>query len=387
MRIVVDTLEELQRAEPIAGAGPADFALLAVSETAITSAAAAERLAAGAGAWQLMTSCRGVLSQGGAAGRGGGGRFRIFDPEGDYGSASASFDGVSAYDAARQATRTALASIDRAGEAPDLTWLNASPGFEEEVIRGVQSVIGDRAPIVGGSAADDHVAGRWRVGAGQALHQSGVAVSVLFPSTPIAYAFQSGYAPTGASGIANRVKDRRVQRIDDRPAVEVLSEWLADDSLRRQLDEPEQILGRTALSPLGREVARVASLPYYLLAHPAALHPDQSLALFATVNEGERLHLMEGSENGLIARAGRVAEQAVARSGLSQDQISGALLVYCGGGMMAVESRMDEAAHAVSAALGAAPFLGVFTFGEQGPVLGGMNRHGNLMIACIVFGA
>jgi hypothetical protein len=66
---------------------------------------------------------------------------------------------------------------------------------------------------------------------------------------------------------------------------------------------------------------------------------------------------------------------------------AGALMNYCGGCMMAVEDRMGEVAADVAASIDGAPSLGVLSFGEQGMGLDGANAHGNLMIACIVFGA
>ncbi|NNJ67935.1 MAG: hypothetical protein HKP54_07825, partial [Boseongicola sp.] len=67
--------------------------------------------------------------------------------------------------------------------------------------------------------------------------------------------------------------------------------------------------------------------------------------------------------------------------------IAGALMIYCGGCMLAVQEQLDDVAAGVREALPGVPFLGVFTFGEQGVVLDGRNRHGNLMISAIVFGA
>jgi hypothetical protein len=54
--------------------------------------------------------------------------------------------------------------------------------------------------------------------------------------------------------------------------------------------------------------------------------------------------------------------------------------------MLGVEERMDDVVKGVSDSLGHAPFLGVFTFGEQGAPLGGEARHVNLMISCSSFG-
>lgn len=53
--------------------------------------------------------------------------------------------------------------------------------------------------------------------------------------------------------------------------------------------------------------------------------------------------------------------------------------------MLSVRDDMDRVVAGVNAALGGAPFIGAFTFGEQGPLIDAGNRHGNLMISCVVF--
>lgn len=149
------------------------------------------------------------------------------------------------------------------------------------------------------------------------------------------------------------------------------------------------ILSQSTLWPLGREFAGIGAVPFYLLAHPAVAHADGSLDLFATVAEGERITAMTGTREGLVARAGRVASLARAAGAAAGEpddvSIRGALMIYCGGCMLSVQDRVDEIADGVAKALGDAPFLGAFTFGEQGALLNAGNRHGNLMISCIVF--
>jgi hypothetical protein len=54
--------------------------------------------------------------------------------------------------------------------------------------------------------------------------------------------------------------------------------------------------------------------------------------------------------------------------------------------MLAVRDRLYEVQQGINAALGDVPWLGVFTFGEQGVPAGGVAKHGNLMISCTVFG-
>ncbi|MEM7526967.1 MAG: FIST N-terminal domain-containing protein [Pseudomonadota bacterium] len=330
------------------------------------------------------TSSRGVMTgRGVRIGEGGIGLFALWDAEGDYGTGRASLTGE-ARAAARLATERALKAAGRQGEAPDLVWLTAVPGCEEEIVAGIEAVVGPNTPILGGSAADDTVSGAWAVFDATGVDGDAVVVSVLFPSSPIATAYQSGYTPTETAGTVTRAEGRVVYEIDGVPAGEVYSRWTGG-VVAAPGSEPISILAESTFFPLGRAVGTVSDVPLHLLAHPAEMRPDGGIGLFAEVAEGEVLQLMSGSVDGLTGRAGRVAAQAVHRGNLEPSDVAGALVIYCGGCMMAVQDHLDRVADDVDAALGGAPWLGIFTFGEQGTVIDGQNRHGNLMISCAAF--
>ncbi|MEM1349490.1 MAG: hypothetical protein AAGI01_13085, partial [Myxococcota bacterium] len=54
-------------------------------------------------------------------------------------------------------------------------------------------------------------------------------------------------------------------------------------------------------------------------------------------------------------------------------------------GERAEEGSPPEVVHGVDKNLGGRPFLGTFTFGEQGRMLDGGSRHGNLMLTVLLF--
>ncbi len=338
-----------------------------------------------AGAAQAVlcaTSCQGVMTHDGhtpdlAA-------FVLRDPDGDYGAAASAL-GDNPEEAARMALQSALARADRSGEKPDIVWLAVTAGAEEAVLAGLRSVIGDDVPVIGGTAADDDISGAWSVASEDGVFASGVAVSVLFPSRPVSFAYQNGYAPTGASGTVTAVEGRRLREIDGRPAAQVYAEWTGGAVPPAQGDAAQHILSASTFWPLGRESSTVGNVPYYLLAHPAVNYPDGSIDLFAEVSEGEVLTQMNGSSESLISRAGRVAALARSSGQVAPEDVKGALMIYCGGCMLSVQDRLGEVIDGLRAELAPAPFLGVFTFGEQGQMIGAGNRHGNLMISCIIF--
>ena len=381
MDITVKTGKNLTDLSQALGQGPYDFVAihgnyLSVSDgsTALTSA----RTLHGA------TSCLGAMTEAGPTS--GLAAFAISDPDGAYGTAIKPFDGDPKA-AAKAAVQAALQTAKRAGEQPDLVWVSATPGHEEDVLAGIEAVIGFDAPIIGGSAADNSVAGDWFVFDQDTRVTDGVIVSVLFPSSPVSFAYQNGYSPTEHKGIVTRTDGRTIHEIDGRRALDVYSEWTGGDvPTIAPGDADLAILSDTTFWPLGREIAQLEEVPFYLLAHPAVGHGDGSMDLFANVELGEQLTLMTGTKDSLTARAGRVASLARKAGGMDTSKVAGALMIYCGGCMLSVQDQLDRVVGGVNDALDGAPFLGAFTFGEQGALIRAGNRHGNLMISCIVFG-
>lgn len=335
------------------------------------------------------TSCLGVMTNQGAFVEGGKGCgfLAISDEAGAYGSAVLAVeadDDVEA--AARSAILTALARAGRPGEAPELIWLSATPGIEERVIASIQETIGEGVPICGGTAADNEVAGGWMVFDGASAHGSGIALSVMFPSVSLGYAFHSGYRPTSTKGRVTASEGRQILSIDGQPGAEVYNEWSGGRIEQALNNKGGSVIANTSLAPLGRARDAVAGFDYYLLSHPESVSENSALGLFSNIDVGDEIVLMEGTEDNLVQRAARVAENALEMARLDQSRLSGALVIYCAGCMLTVQDRMDEVAQGVCQALGDKPFLGSFTFGEQGCFIGGSNHHGNLMISVVVFG-
>ena len=331
------------------------------------------------------TSCLGVMTEAGfhSAEGTGLGLFGVLDPEGAYGVGAAEIEGDPAA-AARVAAEAAIERAGRAGEAPSMLWITGAPGHEERILASLASLVGPNVPVAGGSAADNDVSGQWSQITSGAVHRQGVVVSAMYPSRSALFSFHSGYDPTETRARVTKGSGRRIDELDGERAALVYDRWLGG-AIHDTLAGGGNILARTTLSPLGRVAGHVSGVPYHQLIHPDGVTPEGALTLFADVSEGEELLLMRGSPESLATRAGRVARSAVEQAGSPSPKVLGALVIYCAGCMLTIRERMPDVVESLREGLDGAPFLGAFTFGEQGCFVGGQNRHGNLMISVLAF--
>ncbi len=310
------------------------------------------------------------------------GLWGIVDPMASVGIGMAPLSGDAEL-AAVQALREALARAGRPGESPDLVWVSASPGREEKILRGIQEVLGGMVPVIGGSAADNDARGRWSLFTREATLSTGIAVTVIYTALNSASSFQSGYSPTGLHGLITEASGRTLISIAGRPAAQVYNEWT--DGLVTGALDGGTIMPITSLSPLGRVAGKVGRMAYYKLSHPHEVLPGGALSLFTEVEVGEQLVLMSGSTRSLLTRAARVTDAALEFERVQRDDILGGLVVYCAGCMLTVRPQMSKVVEGLNKSFNRKPFLGAFTFGEQGCVVGRQSVHGNLMISSLVF--
>ncbi len=289
-------------------------------------------------------------------------------------------------EAGSAAVRQAMRDATCPGEMPSAVWLITTPGGEEEVVRGIEDVIGPEVPLIGGSAADNSLSGEWRQFCSEGVLENHVSVLAMYSGARVSTALLSGYDPTPHAGTITKASGRIVQEIDNRPASSVYNEWLGG-TLSDVIDDGGQILARTNLSPLGRKVGEIKGVPHYLLSHPERALGDGGMQLFTDVCEGETLLCMTGSVDNLVDRASNAVHSALHLGGVGQDELYGGLVIFCGGCLMRVGDRVSEVYEKISESMGGRPFITAFTFGEQGRVLGAGNRHGNLMISALILGA
>lgn len=330
------------------------------------------------------SSCKGIMTDKGFFASPAISVWALFDTKnGAYGTGLASFSHFSVSEATKNALFHAIKDSGRFGELPELLVLHTTPGFEEEVLKTIETELKSAVPIVGGSAADNHIMNNWQIITQNGCSQNGVSISAYYPSCQISYSFHSGYISTGKRGIATKVEGRELIEINGQPAVSVYQQW-SGLSFNEDMTDNVNILTQSNLFPFGRIAGHLYDSPYYKLSHPAKVTERGGLLLFSTITAGEEIYLMTGTRKRLITRAGRVIDSAIETSRDQLDPIGG-LNIYCAGCMAHIVDDMDSVGQHVNQAMHNKPHICPFTFGEQGKFIGGENAHGNLMISTVLF--
>ena len=309
--------------------------------------------------------------------------FSIIDSNGHYGVASCNATDNLRENAA-QTVLKAIANAGQAGLAPKMVWCFQVPGNEELVLQGIQDAIGQRIPVFGGSCADNDISAKWCFSDTENVYQQGFIIAVLYPSVETFGFYSSGYDKTDQQGTVTDVDGRLLKTIDNQPAFDVYNQWRKNIGLNALTSG--NILAQSTMTPLASALSLNDEIPRLLLSHPAVAK-NGALELFSNLHVGDTVYLASGSPEQLIKRGDMVVTSLTKLAELHAiKNITGAIIIFCGGCMLSIKDAMQEVKESIAAQLPNTPFIMGFTFGELGTFSDSTSKHGNLMISCEIFG-
>lgn len=270
--------------------------------------------------------------------------------------------------------KLAKQAMKNAGKAsaPTYFYMAAPPAEEEFFLSGVSEVIG-RVPFFGGSAADNTIAGEWKLYVDGTIFSDGLVLAFFYSDTPMVNLFTGAYHETNDYGTITKVRDNRVLvEIDGEPALKKYAAWAGVDPESLKGGE---LLGFTITSPLGIK-DRMGKL--IAIRHPMNGNDDYSMNIGANLAEKTTVIRMEGSVDELIAAAASTLEDLKAKCPTPPSAFH---LVHCGGRLAGIGDRAEEMVDAVRKVAGDTPFIMEFTFGEYGFEDDGCNTVGGLMLS------
>ena len=312
-----------------------------------------------------------------------------------FGLGIASFDEGTPAEAAKLAYGRAIADVHKTkNDRPAMIVMFGTMTTEEALLGALAQEAGPDVPLIGGTAAglasmmerktkevassmfvDDHVVGK------------GVAVTVYYAAHPFAWAYSGGFTrgSSGKGGVITDAEGRLLRKIDDRPAVDVYDEWLGG-RLSEAKKAGKNVQNFLALYPLVQTITKNGVSHNQVIRAWPSNKPEApgSLTTGANVSQGEVIYTSEGSENILVNRFASLPRQA--KKNANDMAASAGLFIYCAGALQTIprEHRGNIAA-LVGESMGDMPWIGVFTWGEQGSIPGLGYQHGNLMASTVLF--
>jgi len=309
-----------------------------------------------------------------------------------FGAGSA---GLSDFPSPQEMSKAAVASaIESAGktgdEPPTIMLLSTTIGIEEEVLEGVEEVLGKGAIVLGGTVGGPAIA----VFGENGVYSEGVSLAVIYTDLSIGWTFEGGFDVTDShTGVVTRVEGQAIVEIDNKPALDVYDEWLGGEieRLYEQVGKPDIIRDLLILHPVYRKYTSASGQDYFVFSHPWPKDNqmrDRSMLTSTKIRVGERIYLSHGTWETFINRIGNLPRNAKVQGGMGVETkpIFGIGFI-CGGVMGAIpETEREKLPFLINYANNNAPFIANFTWGEQGYLPGIGCKHGNLLTSFLVIG-
>jgi hypothetical protein len=281
--------------------------------------------------------------------------------------------------------REAGAEVARAvGEVPGqphsvlLMLTDGLAGNQQEIIRGADGVLGASVPIVGGCAGDDLRMQETSQLHGSEVLQDAVVVAALTSEAPIGIGVRHGWRPVGEPLVVTGSGDRRVDRLDDRPALDVYLERL--DAPKAAWSEPVAFSRFALTHPLGlnrrgteEQVRFVADADF----------ERRSLACIAEVPQGGLAWFMEGDEGSVLQATDAACLDALAPLGDGRPLGLVAFDCIARRGVLGDRGIGPEVERVAVHADGA-PVAGFYTYGEIARTRGFAGFHNQTLVVLAV---
>ncbi len=251
------------------------------------------------------------------------------------------------------------------GEKPELFILlpDGMTGNGAAIVEGAKSVLGENAPLIGGSLGDDYLFKKTFE-----YHQHDVLTDVvvgvgLYGKFAYGFGIKHGWVPVGLPLKVTRANGVKLQEVDGKPALQIYEDYFGKEA-SELIKEP---LARMAYTyPIGMTVEGSDEL---LIRDPVIANEQGEISMAAAILQGTTIRLMIGDRDKAISAAKTAAKVA-------KDQLEGAepkfiLMFNCMARNKLLGVRCHEENSGVSEIIGRdVPMAGFYTYGEQGPLLG-----------------
>jgi hypothetical protein len=242
---------------------------------------------------------------------------------------------------------------------------NGMGGDGVEVIKGLQSVLGDEFEIIGGYLGDDtDFNSTFQYHNGNVYRDAIVGLMICGDgSFTTGVGVRSGFESIGNRLYCTEAEKNVVASFDNEPALTLYQELLGEERSQR-------LPGICLEYPFGLidEKVSIAGKEYFQLRCGLSVdHRKKTITLAGSIPEGSAITLTTASRGDIINGAKLAAEQA--RESLGRATPRAILMFSCVGRKLVLGRRTQEEVKAVKQVLGEEiPLIGFYTYGEIGPI-------------------
>jgi len=225
-----------------------------------------------------------------------------------------------------------------------------------ELVGGLRAAVGEGVVITGGLAGDGAAFKRTLVG-GDARPAEGCVTAVGFYGPRVRFSAGSagGWHTFGPERRITRADGNVLYELDNKPALALYKKYLGD--------EAANLPGSALLFPL--RIQRDATGNPLVRTILSVNEADQSMTFAGDVPQGSRAWFMRGTHENLVQGA------EVAAGLARQSEAALSVLVSCIGRKLLMGQRVGDEVEAAVEALGTAPTIGFYSYGEISPDAGG----------------
>ncbi|MHB8660603.1 MAG: FIST signal transduction protein [Minisyncoccota bacterium] len=237
-------------------------------------------------------------------------------------------------------------------------------GNGADTVRGIQKIVGEHLPIVGGASGDDFRFKETFQYLNDEVTSSTVVCLGLGGSFSFGIGVKHGWLPIGIPHRVTKVDGAVVHEIDGKPAIDLYRDYFGDAEVEKLKGETMAPLA--VLYPMGM---RQKDSDEFLLRAPLSVDEHGSVTCGAEVPPDSEIQLMIGSQDDAIKVAKEAAEHA--RGDLQGAPPVAILIFNCVARNKLFGDRAGDEIAVIQNTFGpSVPLAGFYTYGEQAPING-----------------
>ncbi len=240
-------------------------------------------------------------------------------------------------------------------------------GNGANVIKGIQEILGNSFPIIGGSAGDDFLFENTYQYYNGRVFDDAVVGTLFGGDVAIGIGARHGWQPLGKLRKITKARENIIEEIDGVKAVEIYTEYFGKKI--EELSEEGPLARITIMYPLGMTVVGEEE---YLLRNILRVTSDGALVCAGEIPQGAEARLMMASDSLAIAAARNAAERALDNMG--DVEVNVAFVFNSASRARLLGRRGKQEIEAIKQVFGKdVSIIGFCTYGEQAPLRAEMN--------------